>query len=230
MEYDLDIQDIANRYVSGEPEYKIAEHFKVSRDVITRRLNLAGIRRRTESEARKFMWINISVEEKKRLMSFPHNAIRGISQSFKQRCKVAKTREAKQIGIGRGELMLANRLIQRGLAITLQKAIGIYNIDVAIHEGCIAVEIFGGNWHTCHSHARRFRKRCDYILNQGWLPVIIWVTKDFPLEDGAIQYLVTLSKRRSSGKPLRSKEKVIRGDGNNSSGKHDPENGSIIRS
>jgi len=228
--YNLNIQDISKRYLAGESEQKIAKSLGVSRSVIARRLAEAGIRRRTESEIRKLMWKKItSSTERKRLMSAAHAAIRDVTQSEEHRCKIAITREQRQIGIERAERILADKLRKYGLTITLQKAIGRYNVDIAIHEGSIAVEIFGGHWHGHGRHAARFRKRFDYLLNSGWLPIIIWVTKHFPLELKAIEYLVSLAKRRSSGESFRCQEHVIRGDGYMATKKTNPQKGTIIR-
>ena len=227
--YNLNIQDISKRYLAGEPEYKIAESLGVSRPVIERRLVEAGIRKRTPSEVTKLAMQRLSPAERQRLVSAAHAAVRGVTQSEEHRCKIAITRERKQTGVERGERLLAEKLRNFGLATTFQKAVGRYNIDIAIHEGSIAVEIFGGGWHGHGRHAARFRKRCDYLLNHGWLPVIIWVTKNFPLERPAVDYLISLSKIASRDKSLRRQERVLRGDGYDSSLKYNPVNGAIKR-
>lgn len=228
IEYNIPIQDIAHRYVSGEPEYKIAKSLGVGRNVIKRRLEMAGIRRRTGGEVGKLVWQRRSPAERQRFMAATHAASRGIKQTEERRCKVAITREWEQVGIERGENILGEKLRNFGLTITFQKAIGRYNVDIAIHEGSIAVEIFGGNFHSSGRHAARFRKRCDYLLNHGWLPVIIWVTRHFPLELEAIEYLISLSERRSSGESFGRQEHVIRGDGYIATGKSNPDNGAFV--
>lgn len=230
MEYDLDVKDIARRYLAGETEQSIAKSLSVSRSVIKRRILSVGVRRRGNSEARVLMWQRIqSPADRMRIVSAAHDAIRGKRQSLEHRTKTAKTREIKKSSIGRGEILLADMLEKVGLNVTLQKAIGPYNVDIAVHEGSLAVEIFGGNWHNSFSHARRFRERCDYLLDCGWLPVIIWVTKHFPLEKRAVDYLVALSQRQGFGKTIRREEHVIRGDGSRSKSGHNPINGTMIR-
>jgi len=230
MEYDFNIDDISRRYLSGETLNHIAESLGCTRNPVIRRLRFAGVPLRSGSEVRINMWRGITSEEDRaHIVSAAHDAVRGKRHSIEHREKRAKTREKRKIGIGRGETILASALRLSGLEVTQQKAIGPYNVDIAIHHGALAVEIFGGNWHSSGSHAARFRKRCDYLLNHGWLPVIIWVTKNFPLERPAVDYLISLSKIASRDKSLRRQERVLRGDGYDSSLKYNPVNGAIKR-
>jgi len=113
----------------------------------------------------------------------------------------------------RTEQLLCEWLAHENVKCTPQKAVGPYNVDVALDEFPIAVEIFGGHWHSYGRHATRFRKRFDYLLNAGWLPVIIWVTRNHPLEIGAAKYIISLTKKLRSGKALIRKEQMIHGGG-----------------
>ena len=198
---DIDSAALCARYIAGESVLALSKVFGVSRPVISRRLLEAGIDLRSGSAANKIRMGRMSASEKLALTANAHAAVRGVPQTEEHRCKIATCRESKQSNIGHSEIDLINRLQVRGFSITPQKAIGRYNVDIAITEPPIAVEIFGGQWHAHGSHATRFRKRCDYILDHGWAVVIIWATLDYPLKTGAVEYLVTLAEILRSGKP-----------------------------
>jgi len=230
MEYDLNVDDITRRYLAGETLNSIAEKLGCCRKPIIRRLLASGVALRSGGEVRKNMWKNItSPVDRARIVSAAHDAIRGKRQSREQRIKTAKTREIRQIGKSPGERLLGDLLRARGLTVTHQKAVGVYNVDIAIHEGSIGVEIFGGGWHNSGRHAARFRKRCDHLIDEGWIPVIIWASAHFPLEQAAVEYLVSLSERVCSGESVWRQEHVIRGDGHNATFKHNLKNGAVIR-
>src|SRR5262245_17276518 len=209
----VDIASIITRYQAGETELALAKSLGVSRPVIHRRLVQSGITLRTQGETQIVARAHWSSAKRKRFAAAAHAAVRGVTQSNEHRCKITRTREARQLGIDPCETRVAKLLADRGCSITQQKAIVRFNVDIAIHEGAIAVEIFGGHWHAAGRHAARFRKRCDYILDCGWALVIIWITKDWPLESTVIDYLVALSKRRGLRKTKWRQEQVIRGDG-----------------
>lgn len=213
IRHNLNINNLLGLYQSGMSEKKLAEKLNVSRSVIRRRLIENNISPRGRSESMYIRMSQTSKEERAHLTKAAHDAVRGTRQSFEYRCKVAKTREINRVGIGLHENICLELLQEYGLSCIPQKAIGPYNVDIAITKPAIIVEIFGGQWHTSDGHARGFRKRFDYILNQGWIPIIIWVTKYYPLGIGAIKYVVTLAEKMRRGEPMRRKEQMITGDG-----------------
>jgi len=225
----LNVPDFSHDYLAGESLLAISKKLGISRPTVKQRLIQAGIAIRDGSAAQSIRSARMTPDERRRNAAHAHAAVRGIAQTEEHRCKIALTRELRQCGITRSERLLAAALRSRGISISPQKAIGRYNIDVAIDKCCIAVEIFGGNWHASGRHAGRFRKRCDYILDRGWLPVIIWVTKDYPLESSVVDYIVTLTERCCRGESLGRQEQVIRGDGHSTPVKHNPHNGAVIR-
>ena len=172
-----------------------------------------GVPVRGPAEANLLRMRALSAAERQKLTAAAHEAVRGKRQSSEHRAKVARTREIKQVGVSRIEIKLMRSLRARGLSCTAQKAVGRYNIDVAINSPPIAVEIFGGGWHSKGRAAARFRQRTNYLLNRGWTPVFIWVLRNYPLERGAIDYVVTLAEKLRRHKPARSQQHMIRGDG-----------------
>lgn len=205
--------EVCSMFNRGDSVLAIGKHFSVARNVIARILTENNIAVRSGSDAMKLRMQRMSVNDRLRLASNAHAAVKGQTQSEEHRCKIAQTREAKQLGVSDIEIKCKALLDARGLACVTQKAHGRYNIDIAITEPCIAVEIFGGQWHGNGRHANRFRKRTDHLIDSGWAVVIVWVTGCYPLSEGAIEYIVSLSQMLSHDESLRSQEHVIRGDG-----------------
>ncbi len=207
------MNDLFKRYLAGESAQALAKVFKIDRATIRKRLIRAGITPRGRSQAMYARMARTSPAERQRLTASAHDAVRGRRHSAEQRCKIALTRERNRTGISRKEHLLANALRAEGLNPIHQKAFGRYNVDISLTQSAIAVEVFGGHWHTTGAHAARFRKRCDYLINAGWTPVIVWVTPNYPIERGIIDYIVALDQALRRSKPVRRQEHVLRGDG-----------------
>lgn len=210
----FDIDKAIGMYNSNIGVKAIAKEFGISDTVVKDRFIKAGIHIRNRSEGMYARMANTSPEEKLRLSSAAHNAVKGVSRSEEHLCAIANSRERNGSFISRTEVILREMLEARGFTCQAQKAVGRYNVDVAITEPPISVEVFGGGWHFVGDHAARFRKRTEYILNKGWTQVCVVVGTDYPLEVGAIEYIVSLAQALSLGKPIESREHVIFGNGN----------------
>jgi very-short-patch-repair endonuclease/uncharacterized protein (DUF433 family) len=208
------VSDVIDLFNSGESVKSLAGRFNVSRTVIVRVLKENGITPRNGSESMYIRMSRTPPEERSRLSAAAHAAVRGKRRPEKELIKRAHTKEGDFTFASRIELAAAEMLIEKGFNVCAQKAIGKYNVDLAICVPPIAVEIYGGNWHGSGRHAARFNERVEYILNSGWDLVIIWVLRDYPLEAGAINYIVALSEKLSSTESMRGEKHVIRGDGN----------------
>lgn len=208
-------QTIVDRYTSGESEKAIADSLIVSRQVIRRILQNTGTKIRGIHEANTLMMSQRTPEEHRRNTARANTSVRGIPQTYELSCKLAKSRQRNMTAhICKSEQIVIDALRNCGIDVTPQKAVGRYNIDIAIEKFSIAVEIFGGNWHAYGRHAARFRKRFDFLLDCGWLPIIIWDCATYPLTSGAVEYIISVYERLSRGEPIRRQEHVIRGDGN----------------
>jgi len=208
----IDSNDLIQLYNSGDSVKVLSEKFNCARSVIVRILNENGIIQRGKSEAMFLRMSQTTPEERARLTASANATVRGVPQPIDRTCKSAITREKTLSGSTSFEIEICNMLINRGFNCIPQKAIGPYNIDIAIIEPPIAIEIFGGGWHNSGTHAARYRKRIEYILDSGFTPVIIWTVGNF-INSGAIDYIITLSEKLSCSPPIRSEEHVIRGDG-----------------
>ena len=210
----FDVFDLIERHKSGESIKKIAEDTGIARKTITNRMISVGFQPRTQSESMYVRMANTTAEERARLTAAAHEAVKGRKCSINERVKRAITKQCKGGFDSRTEEILAHMLQERGFSVTPQKAIGIYNVDIAVNGTPVIVEIFGGGWHTSGNHLARHRKRFDYLLNSGYFPIIVWVDGTrFPLESGAADYIIACIQDIRGTKPVWSKEKMIRGNG-----------------
>lgn len=209
---DVDVNDLLRLYRAGYSVKKLAEHFNIARSGIVLRLQESGIIQRGRSESMVLRMSQTSPEERARLASAAHAAVRGVRRSEEEMIARAKANESRKTG-SRTEEICLEMLTARGLVCTPQKAIGRYNIDIAVEGPSIAVDIFGGNWHAYGRHAARYLQRVEYILDQGWFPVVIWVTGSAPLERGAIDYVVALAEQIGRGESVRREDQMILGNG-----------------
>jgi very-short-patch-repair endonuclease len=210
---EITVNEVVALYNAGMSEKAIEKKIGLSRPAIRNRLLKAGIKPRNRSESMYLRMSQTSPEERKRLASAAHDAVRGTSQTEEHRLKVAAGVERNCVNVSRTEIIVGEMLAERGFTFTRQKAVGRYNVDIALHEVPIAVEIFGGHWHCYGSHAARFRRRTDYILDQGWSVVCIWVSRQHPLEVSAIEHIVSLAEMLRRGEPVERREQMILGNG-----------------
>lgn len=210
---------IVERYISGESENSIAKSFFVARNVIRRIIADAGIAPRNSIIANRLMMATRSKADHIKNTIAAHNAIRGVPQPEERQRKKALTIQGRwEQFASEGERHLIAILREKGVEVTPQKACGRYNIDIALNEFPIAVEVFGGGWHHRGTHAARFRERFDYLINAGWIPVIVWECKrNWPIGDRAAEYIISLAERLRRGETVGRQEHVIRGDGKPSS-------------
>jgi very-short-patch-repair endonuclease len=209
------VSEMISLFLSGELEYTLAKRYGVARSVIRRHLIKNGIAPRTLSQAMTVRMSKLSFAERCAITEASHAVARTREHSIAERTQRAITRERLGLGISENEIVLANMLRERGITnIIPQKAVGVYNIDIAIESPRIAVEIFGGNWHNTPHHIRLHRKRIPYILNEGWNIVIVLTDKrTYPLTVGATDYIISLIQEFSFNKTPISQYRVIWGNG-----------------
>lgn len=208
----LPTEEIAQRYLTGDSEQTLAVSYGVSRRAIAKRLKIAGIQRRTASEANSVMARRMTDQQRLDRAQSAHNAVRGTKRSFEELCKRALIRQKRQTHVSPHEKRIIQWLHDAGLSPIGQMAIGPYNADITV--GSVVVEVFGGSWHAYGSHVARAGKRLDYFLNQGWNLIFIWVdTSKWPLTINAAHYIVTFYQLTSLDPSIRGQYRVIRGDG-----------------
>ena len=207
--------DLVPRYLQGESELALAQSIGLGRTAIRKRLLEAGITPRNQSQAMFLRQSRMTPTERKALANSAHAAVRGKPRPVHILEAQAKRREALCLGQAWVERDFLRLLKGRGLqALTPQKAIGKYNIDIALEKSRVAIEINGGGWHASGRHIQRARERIPYLLDKGWHVVIIWVDgRRYPLGVGAGDYILSFVEKVRLNEPLRSEYHVIRGNG-----------------
>lgn len=224
----IDLDDLAARYHRGESVLYMSKELGVCRGAITKRLSQIGLKVRSGSEANLIRMAKLSKAERLALASAAHAAVRGRPQSHADLCKRAISREQSARVASKYEMRIMSWLRDAGIQFTPQKAIGPYNVDIAISESCIAVEVFGGNWHATGLHAARYRERTDYLLSCGWLPFIIWVRKRL-IDWRCVEQIIALHQIGCSNETKWTQEHVIRSDGKTTPiAEVNPNNGTLI--
>jgi len=196
-------------YRDGLSEKAVAERFSVDRNVI-RRLSLrANVKPRGRSESMCLRMSQTSADERRRLASAAHSAVRGRARSESELAVRALRRERTQEKIGDGERLFANWLAARGSTTSLQKAVGRYNIDVALPP--VAVEIHV----TSQNPLKRVqtRERIKYLADRGWHVLYVWVSKRHFLSEAAADDAVAFRKRAQCDPSPIGQYRVIRGSG-----------------
>lgn len=214
----IDLAALRDMHDAGISVTEIARNMGVASSVIVDRLSEIGITPRNRSEAMYTRMSHTSTEERRRLTNAAHASVRGVRQTDEHRHKIAVALESSQAMATRTEAIFIEMLNSRGITATPQKAIGRYNVDIALDEFPVIVEINSGGWHGAGAHAARYAERTKYLLDCGLSVVVIWInTTNMPLESSAADYVVSIANKLGSQKPVRGEEIMIRGDGQSTS-------------
>lgn len=201
--------EIVAAYEAGASEYALSQQYGVSRGVISKRLRDAGIERRTMSEAGKARNASMTSAERKKQTAAANRAARMRSQPTIEKHRKALTLEAQGKFESTGEELLHSLLAERGVNAIPQRAIGVYNVDLAVLP--VAVEVLGGGWHAVKTvHA----ERTPYILDEGWHLIMVWDHEGrSALGPGAAEYIVTFLDEIRRNPPATCQYRVISGQG-----------------
>jgi hypothetical protein len=206
-----EVDNLVERYRSGERQYTIADALGITQASVSRWLQIRGATI-SRSEAAKRRIRRMTPDEITALTAPAHDAVRGSHFTFEPLCRRALVRERTQSSAVESERVLARWLTERGIDTTPQKAIGPYNADLA--AGPVAVEIFGGNWHSHGAHGQRLPHRSRYILDAGWNLYIVWVkVSRHPMLPEMADDLAAFVKRSRRNPAFRGQYRVIWGTG-----------------
>lgn len=199
---------IVKRYIAGESENALAKAYGVSRTMIRTRLIRSGITIRSYSAANLLKASQMTPEERKANSAAAHAAVKGMKHTWEQLCCRAQSREGTQGNRSEAELLLERWLIERGIPVIPQKAVGKYNVDLGAFP--VAVEVFGGGWHFYKDHVERF----NYLFDRGWHIVIVYVNGRLSvLTPGAADYIVSFFQQATSNPTAPREYRVIWGEG-----------------
>ncbi len=212
------IDNLIRRYIAGESEKKLSLECGISRGAFRHQLIKQGIKPRNRSDSMYARMRLTLPEERSRLATAAHDALRGKKRTIVDLSTRAKGRERTLACASETEFIFIKMLKERGcINLTHQKAVGKYNIDIALNELRIAVEISGNcdkvNGTTSAIPAR-FGKRTPYLLNEGWHVIIITIDNiRNRLTTGAADYIVSLCDEFRRNPPIECQYRVIRGNG-----------------
>lgn len=207
----IDTDEAVRLYLDGTSENEIAKRLGVQRFVVRRHLASAGVPIRDQTEANRLMMSARSPEEHARNTMAAHDAVRGKRQPETTGVARAQAKAKKATPESADERAMIERLRAAGYDAVPQRAVGKYNIDVAVQP--VAVEVFGGGWHASGKHAAGWPARRDYLFDQGWNLVVVWVSAQYPLGRGGYDQVVAHIEQTRSDPSLRRQEWMIRGDG-----------------
>lgn len=205
-----EVEQIVARYQAGESQGDLAKAFDTPQATIWYWIDKRGAQiSRSEAERRK--WAKMTPQQRADQVSAAHEAVRGMVRTDEDLFARALTRERIQSHGTDEERMMVAWLSDRGIESVPQKAIGKYNIDVAAAP--VAVELFGGGWHSHGLRGSRLPERTRYIADQGWNLLIIWTHKVHPLSVVVADEMVSYIQRSRSDPTFRRQYRVIWGDG-----------------
>lgn len=150
----------------------ISERLGIGIVKIRNELIRQGFKIRTASEQEAMKWSLMSNEQRLAQVHNAHKSTVGRIPSDDTLRKIAQAR-GKRSSIY--EEKIENILVNAGIPFEPQFPVDKYNIDFVI--GNIAMEVFGGNWHSTGNHFARFAVRSKQIFDSGYCLVILQITK-----------------------------------------------------
>jgi len=212
-----DLSNIVARYVAGETLQSLSRESGIDRKRLEKFIVAEGHTLRTLRQAVGLRYTRMSVHERRSLTAQAHIAVRGCKKLESSLEKRAKTHEMSLQLASRTDLILAVWLAQRNISLTPQKAIGRYNVDIAINELPVAVEV-NGSWHFFKKRMSSDAERREFLFDRGWniIEVVLADTENSPwkyLRPACADKIVTILKEFSLNKSLTRQYWVIRSDG-----------------
>lgn len=205
-------------HLDGVPQADIAQRFGISQSTVSQGLISRG-HRTDRGRAERGKWQRMSEAERAAQVAAAHAASTGRILPATELARRAATKEVRQSHATAEERLIAAAISARGPACVLQKAVGPYNLDMAIGT-TVAVELFGGGWHAYGRHGARLKQRLMDVADAGFNQLIIWTRSRHPMPgkralvvsavaDDAVAYA-----DQARGNPsLRRQYRVIWGDG-----------------
>lgn len=218
-----DATSVIRMYREGAGIPSISSKHGVPTSTVISVLDEHGIRRRGRSDAERLKWGRIKEggpDAIRAQCSAAWEATRGRTVTQKEKIRRALGfAGVMRAACGKLERDLSVLMAARGFPPSWQHAIGPYNVDLALDEGRIAVEVMRFKptpSRKCHSLTR---ERVEYILNQGWcLLAVMCPPKRRPgvvIErfDGAAvaDHVIALAERSSRGPSLAGQYGMVDG-------------------
>lgn len=169
--------EIINLYKGGMSENALSKKFGVSRNVIRTRLVNNKVHIRSQSEAETLKWSKMSDKQRSQQVKAANKAIRNKPKGFhiQNAIKQAKQKEQTRSKVGALENAFIKEFEHKGFKVIPQKAVYVYNIDLAINNTAIEIHINSANPHGNYWY---FRKRIVELLKRNWNVIYIKITSD----------------------------------------------------
>lgn len=224
-----DLDDLVRRYSSGESPQQLASELGVSRHVVVAALRRAGVPIRGlavvpatdemlaayeggESALAMSVRLGISRTSVTNRLRAAGAMMRGTSDnghnSYASRCRAALTKEVNQSVASPGEQALIDAL--GPLRPTTQRAVGPYNLDIAILP--VAVEVLGSDWHNDPVKLGHMRKRTEDLFGCGWNVLYVRSGRIAPSVELTDEIAAFVEKSRRDP-TFRRQHRVLRSDG-----------------
>jgi very-short-patch-repair endonuclease len=165
VERDIDYRSLYQRYVDGESGMEIAASVGIKWAGLYAAWKRHGWPMRSGKAAARLV-VQRDPERARRLIEHATAVRRGGTDSLAVREARARTRELRQLGTSELEDRVAGWLDDWQITYVRQKAIGPYNVDFALPDLRVALDIDGGG-HNPRVRANA-RARSAFIDSQGW--------------------------------------------------------------
>jgi very-short-patch-repair endonuclease len=177
--------DVVEAYLGGESVLALSRSSGISRSSLTRRLKAAGVR----------------------LRGVEHNG----GNSHRARCRASLTAELHQSHAVPNEGALLALLRDRGFDPLPQRAVGSYNLDIAVLP--VAVEVLGSDWHNSPRKRIHLRKRTEYLLDHGWNVIYVILRRSGHPSRQVTDQVVAFIERSRSDPSFHGEYRVIGSQG-----------------
>lgn len=171
----LNDEKIKDDYLSGKAILALSCQYGVSRDVIAKRLSEANVKLRSQSEQSYISAAKQSPEERKARASAAHAAVRGSKKSLKSLEQAAIRRQIACKSTDK-ENKWWQHLADAGIVCVKQYAVGKYNIDLAVPDARLAIEVKSGWSASGRKGAQEEAKRLG-LKALGWHVIDLFGTK-----------------------------------------------------
>lgn len=209
----IDLNDLRRLYEAGASVKQLAEHFGCSRGPVVDRLKNMGITPRTRSEAMLVRMANTSFEERQQLVKNANAAARHRVHTEEEKIKRARRVYETKSNVSSYEIDVMRALRLEGFTVESQFPVGPYNLDIALVECSLAMEIHGGGFHASGRHAARRPQRLEYLFSRGWAVIEVWRVTPVTWNPVAVaENFIALSQLMRRDPPPQSRHWVILGD------------------
>lgn len=144
-----------------------------------------------------------------------HDAVRGVVRSDRELYRRSQSHWKYRDHVGPHEVTFCGLLKERGILFEQQYAIDIYNVDVALTEHRIAVEVVAGSGNA--RVAANAPQRLELIRNRGWhmfeIRFGVNANGGRTWGMGVVDELVAFMQETSPDPAARGQYRVVRPDG-----------------